>query len=63
MDHTTITIKHYDIEVSVNLPADTDLEDFINAIEGMIITCGWTQNGFRDTINKLSIYYSNENNK
>ena len=63
---TKVTIKHYDIEASVTLSVDADLNDLLTAVHGMVISCGWNNASWEDCIIRIAEHYKiikNENNK
>lgn len=63
---TKVTIKHYDIEASVTLSVDADLNDLLTAVNGMVISCGWNNKSWKYSIISLAEHYkimNNENNK
>lgn len=36
-----ITIKHYDLEIKLNLPPDVGVADVAQALRGALISCGY----------------------
>lgn len=57
---TKLTINHYDIESSVTLAQDADLSDLLNAVQGMVISCGWHNTSWEECIIRLAEHYKND---
>lgn len=40
----TINVKHYDIEVQVTIPDDSEIDTVKSTINGLLIICGFHEN-------------------
>lgn len=45
-----LTIKHYHVKVTVELPWDTSLEEVFNSLKGALIAAGWSSSQFDSEI-------------
>jgi len=45
-----LTIKHYDVKVTIELPWDTSLEEVFNTLRGALVAAGWSSSQFDSEI-------------